>query len=148
VDASVFVNAFNPHEQASSPADDHRMVYYMVMIKTNVADAKARLSEYLDRAIAGERIVICRHNTPIVELRAIEDAPTTPRPIGPLPGRPAVHVPTSFFEPLPDRELDAWEGRLPPARGVGPSRSAARATATPASSGVQGHTRRRRGRRQ
>jgi len=39
------------------------------MIKTNVAEIKARLSEYLDRALAGERIVICRHNKPVAELR-------------------------------------------------------------------------------
>lgn len=82
----------------------------MVMIRVNVFDIKARLSEYLDRAAAGERILICRHNKPVAELRAVEEARTDPRPIGPLPGRPGFDVPASFFEALDDEELDLWDG--------------------------------------
>ena len=82
----------------------------MVMIKTNVAEAKAKLSEYLDRALAGERVVICRHNAPVAELRPIGATRDEPRPIGPLPGRPSFDVPPAFFEPLADEELDRWEG--------------------------------------
>ena len=92
------------------------MVNNMVMIKVNSAEAKAKLSEYLDRALAGERIVICRHNEPVVELRPIAAMHDGPRPLGPLPGRPTFEVPSSFFEPLPDDELDAWEGVTSPAR--------------------------------
>ena len=80
------------------------------MSKVNVFEVKAKLSEYLDRAARGERIVIYRHSTPVAELRAIEDARTEPRPIGPLPGRPTFEVPPSFFEPLPDGELNLWDG--------------------------------------
>jgi prevent-host-death family protein len=80
------------------------------MIKTNVAEIKARLSEYLDRALAGERIVICRHNKPVAELRPFAEVRVEPRPIGPLPGRPAFEVSPSFFDPLPDEELGLWEG--------------------------------------
>lgn len=86
------------------------MVKNMVMVKVNVFEVKARLSEYLDRAARGERIVVCRHNKPVAELRAIEPARTEPRPTGPLPGRPRFEVPSSFFEPLPEEELVAWEG--------------------------------------
>ena len=82
----------------------------MVMSKVNVFEVKAKLSEYLDRAMRGERIVICRHNTPIAELRAIEEVRTEPRPIGPLPGRPTFEIPPSFFDPLPQEELDLWDG--------------------------------------
>ena len=82
----------------------------MVMFKTNVAEVKARLSEFLDRAARGERIVICRHNKPVAELRPVEDTRTEPRPIGPLPGRPAFEVPPSFFEPMPEDEIELWEG--------------------------------------
>ena len=82
----------------------------MVMLKANVFELKAKLSEYLDRAARGERIVICRHNTPVAELRAIEEARTEPRPIGPLPGRPTFEIPGSFFEPMSSDELDLWEG--------------------------------------
>lgn len=86
------------------------MVKNIVMIKVNSAEAKAKLSEYLDRALAGERIVICRHNEPVVELRAIESTRVEPRPLGPLPGQPTFEIPPTFFEPLPDDELDLWEG--------------------------------------
>lgn len=80
------------------------------MIKVNVFEVKAKLSEYLNRAAAGERIVICRHNRPVAELRAIEEARTEPRPIGPLPGRPTFDIPPGFFEPLGGEELELWEG--------------------------------------
>ena len=82
----------------------------MVMFKVNVFEVKAKLSEYLDRAARGERIVICRHNRPVAELRAIEEARTEPRPIGPLPGRPTFDIPPAFFKPLGDEELELWEG--------------------------------------
>ena len=81
----------------------------MVMSKVNIFEMKAKLSEYLDRATRGERIVICRHNKPVAELRAIEEVRTDPRPIGPLPGRPTFEVPASFFDPLPQEELDLWD---------------------------------------
>jgi prevent-host-death family protein len=89
------------------------MVNNIVMIKANIFQIKARLSEYLERATLGERIVICRHNKPVAELRAVDEARTEPRPIGPLPGRPAFAVPPSFFEPLPSDEVDLWEGVAP-----------------------------------
>jgi prevent-host-death family protein len=42
----------------------------MVMFRVNVFEVKARLSEYLDRAARGERIVVCRHNKPVAERTA------------------------------------------------------------------------------
>jgi len=86
------------------------MVYNIVMSKVNVFEVKAKLSEYLDRAARGERIVICRHNKPVAELRAIEDPRTEPRPMGPLPGRPTFEIPALFFEELSRDELDRWDG--------------------------------------
>jgi prevent-host-death family protein len=82
----------------------------MTTVKVNVAEIKSKLSEYLERALAGERIVICRHNAPIVELRPIASGSVEPRPIGPVAGRPTFEVPPSFFEPLSEEDLDAWEG--------------------------------------
>ena len=80
------------------------------MIKVNIFEIKAKLSEYLDRAARGDRILIYRHNKQVAELRGVEESPTEPRPIGPLPGRPVFKVPASFFESLPNAELDLWEG--------------------------------------
>ena len=80
----------------------------MTMIRANVHEIKARLSEYLDRAESGETIVVCRRNVPIAEIRAIATAPTKPRPIGIAPG---LKVRKSFFDPLPDDLIGAFEGR-------------------------------------
>ena len=103
---------------------DLLLVKNIVMIKTNVAEIKARLSEYLDRVLAGERIVICRHNKPIAELRPFAEVRAEPRPIGPLPGRPAFEISPSFFDPLPDEELARWEGGEVPATVAGAGRVA------------------------
>jgi len=84
----------------------------MVMILASIVDVKAKLSEYLERAARGERILICRHNKPVAELRPVDDVRMEPRPIGPLPGRPTFEIPPSFFEPLPDEDLEQWENVL------------------------------------
>lgn len=82
----------------------------MVMLMVNIHDAKAKLSEYLDAVARGERVLICKHNRPVAELRPIADMRTTPRPIGGVRG---IFVPPSFFDPLPDEMLDAFDGGLP-----------------------------------
>lgn len=41
----------------------------------SVADAKNRLSELIDRALRGEGIIVTRHGTPVVELRALRPPP-------------------------------------------------------------------------
>ena len=77
------------------------------MIKVNLADAKARLSQYLDSVERGETVILCRRNVPIAEIRPLPQPPTEPRPIG---TNPDFVVPDSFFEPLPEDLLDAFEG--------------------------------------
>jgi antitoxin (DNA-binding transcriptional repressor) of toxin-antitoxin stability system len=87
------------------------MTNNMTMIKLNVHEAKARLSEYLDRLERGDEdvVVICRRNQPIAELRALPQRRTTRRPI--VRKDPRFTMPASFFEPLPDSILDDFEGR-------------------------------------
>ena len=82
------------------------MVQYMVMTKVNVAEVKERLSSYLDRVQQGETVIICRRNVPIAELRPIAHAPRVQRPIGIDRG---MKVPDSFFEPLPEVVIEAFE---------------------------------------
>ena len=84
------------------------MVTIMVMLKVNVAQAKAKLSAYLASAAGGETVVICRHNVPVAELRAIPQAAGKPRPVGLAKGR--FRVPPRFFEPLPDDIVAAFRG--------------------------------------
>jgi prevent-host-death family protein len=76
------------------------------MIVINIHEAKAKLSEYLDAVAKGERVVICKRNHPVAELRAVEQKRTDPRPIG--GGPHAFAVPDSFFEPMPDDWLDEF----------------------------------------
>ena len=45
------------------------------MSRHSVVQAKNQLSELIDRALAGEDVVITRHGTPVVELKAIRPAP-------------------------------------------------------------------------
>jgi len=83
------------------------------MIVINIHEAKAKLSEYLDKVAAGERVLICKRNQPVAELRAVERKRTTPRTLG---GATGIVVPPSFFEPMPDDWLDAfYDGPVFPA---------------------------------
>ena len=76
------------------------------MTKANVFEVKAHLSEYLERVERGERVIICRRNTPIAELWPIEAARVEPRPIGGAKGQ--FVVPASFFDPLPDDVIESF----------------------------------------
>lgn len=69
----------------------------------NVHQAKARLSELLERAVRGEDIVIAKHGKALVRLMRVEDR--APR----CPGIAKGTLTDAFFEPLPDEELEAWE---------------------------------------
>lgn len=81
------------------------------MIQANLHDAKTNLSEYIERLQKGERVVLCKRNTPIAEIIAIPERQTTPRPIG--LAKEILTVPDSFFEDLPEGELALFEGELP-----------------------------------
>jgi len=78
------------------------------MKKVNLYEAKAHLSALVDRVAGGETVVICRRNVPAAELRPVPKPRRTRRPIGLVP---RFTVPPSFFEPLPEDLLAAFEGR-------------------------------------
>ena len=79
------------------------------MIKVNIHDAKTHLSEYLDRLAKGETIILCKRNTPIAEIRPLPPTRQTKRPIGLAKNK--LKIPKSFFKPLPDELVDAFEGK-------------------------------------
>ncbi|MDN5753789.1 MAG: type II toxin-antitoxin system Phd/YefM family antitoxin [Nitrosospira sp.] len=79
------------------------------MITLNLHQAKTHLSACIAQVEAGETVVICKRNKPVAEIRAIPQPSEQPRPIGLLKGR--FSVPDSFFEPLPDEVIAAFEGR-------------------------------------
>ena len=68
----------------------------------NVHEAKTHLSKLLERVKAGEEIVLAKGGEPYAKLVPFE---RKLREFGFVEG----HVPESFFEPLSDDELGAWE---------------------------------------
>jgi prevent-host-death family protein len=67
--------------------------------------AKTNLSRLVERARAGEEVIIAKGQIPVVRLVSIAAAEPQRR-FGALRGR--ARVTEAFFEPLPAAELDAW----------------------------------------
>ena len=74
----------------------------------NIHQAKAHLSAILQRVQQGEEFILTKAGKPIARLAAVE--PPSKRQSGLLKGA----VPDSFFEPLPEEELRAWESQRIP----------------------------------
>jgi prevent-host-death family protein len=68
--------------------------------------AKTHLSRLVERAEAGEDVVIARGATPVVRLTPVK-AKRPKRQFGAMRGR--ARVTRAFFEPLPPDELARWE---------------------------------------
>jgi len=82
-----------------------------MMINLNINEAKAHLSTYLARAAKGEKIVICKRNKPVAEIRPIKSTAKGKRPIGLAAMEyPSLTIDKAFFEPLPTEVLDAFTG--------------------------------------
>jgi len=73
------------------------------METVNVHQAKTHLSRLLERAHAGEELIIAKNGKPYARLGPLEKPP--PRQPGLLAGK----VGEAFFDPLPEAELGAWE---------------------------------------
>jgi len=71
----------------------------------SVHEAKTNLSRLLERACAGEEIIIARGKIPVARLVPIESL-VPRRQFGAMKGR--ARVTGAFFEPLPDDELAVW----------------------------------------
>ncbi len=77
-----------------------------VRIVVDLHAAETQLPMLIERAMAGEDIVIARDSEPVVRLVALKNL-TSQRRSGALKGE--LIVPDEFFDPLPADELDAWE---------------------------------------
>ncbi len=77
--------------------------------QVNLYDAKTQLSRLVERAAAGEEIVIAKGGRPLARLVPLARR-TAPRELGFLAGR--VHVGADFDAPLPD-DLAAAFGLTP-----------------------------------
>ena len=75
------------------------------MASISVYQARAELSRLIERALAGEEIVITRRGQPTVRLLPVEQ-PQPRRKPGALKGK--LTLPESFFDPLPEDIIDAF----------------------------------------
>ena len=73
------------------------------MIIVNVHEAKTHFSRLIRRAHAGEEIIVAKAGKPMARLVPLEERKER------VPGRYAGSVPESFYEGLPESELEAWE---------------------------------------
>jgi len=79
------------------------------MVQATIFEAKTNLSSLVKRAQKGEVVVITagRKKTPVARLVAVKAAEK--KRLGVLE-TPGFVLPQTFFEPLPEEELRAWEG--------------------------------------
>src|SRR5262249_51496493 len=76
-------------------------------VQVNIAEAKAKLSSLLDRALAGEEIVIARAGKPLARLAPVESM--TRRKPGAWRGLKISRE--ALLEPMDPEDLDAAEGK-------------------------------------
>lgn len=69
------------------------------MARYNIAQAKAKLSELVDKALAGEEVIIARANKPLLKLVPYHDRS---RKLKPGSARGQIWMSDDFDEPLED----------------------------------------------
>jgi antitoxin (DNA-binding transcriptional repressor) of toxin-antitoxin stability system len=79
-----------------------------VVKRVNIHDVKTNLSRYLAELAPGETLTICNRNRPVAELRTLRKKALGKPRIGAAKGQ--FVVPDSFFDPLPDEILKAFNG--------------------------------------
>ena len=92
----------------------------MATTRLDMHEARAHLSEHIARLKPGDRIILCRRNHPVAEIRPLEEPVDEPRPVG--LGKGLAEIPDSFFDPLPEEMLDLFEGLFAQAAEPGATR--------------------------
>jgi prevent-host-death family protein len=100
--------------------------YYIVAMKVNIFEAKARLSELVEAARSGQPVTICRRNTPVAHLVGVGEARSVSRPVGKARGQ--FVVPPAFFDALPAAFVETF---YPAIDGTSGSTTAADGPAAP-----------------
>ena len=77
----------------------------VVVMTMNLYEAKTQLSSLVDKAAAGEEIVIAKNGTPMAKLVAFKPARRKP---GRLKGK--IWISPDFDAPMTEEELASWEG--------------------------------------
>jgi prevent-host-death family protein len=78
------------------------------MIQVNIHQAKTELSKLVERAEAGDEIIIARAGRPVARLVPLGRA-RRHRPLGLLDGK--FQIPDDWNAPLPDSIMRTFEGR-------------------------------------
>jgi prevent-host-death family protein len=78
------------------------------MAVVNIHEAKTHLSRLVDEVSAGKELVIAKAGKPLARLVPIKPPKPVRKP-GFLKGK--IRISSDFDEPLPDKVLDAFEGR-------------------------------------
>ncbi len=78
------------------------------METVSIYEAKTRFSQLVDKAAAGEDVIVSRHGKPIVRITRLAEARPRVR-FGVLAGQ--VRVDDDFDAPLQDEALAGFEGR-------------------------------------
>lgn len=77
----------------------------------NMHEAKTHFSKLVERALAGEDIIVAKAGKPCIRLVPIPDAPLPPRTPGRLKGQLADIPDALWFAPFySDEELDGFDG--------------------------------------
>jgi len=84
----------------------------MLMAATfNMHEAKTHFSKLVERALAGEDIIVAKAGKPSIRLVPVIDAPLPPRTPGRFKGQLGDIPDSVWFDPFyTDAELDAFEG--------------------------------------
>ena len=59
----------------------------MTIVRVNIHQIKAQLSKYIEMVQAGERVVVCKRNIPVAEIRPLAKESERPAPVLGLGGR-------------------------------------------------------------
>ncbi|GHS98691.1 antitoxin [Synergistales bacterium] len=71
-------------------------------LTVNIQDAKTNFSKLLASVALGDEVIIANRGTPVARIEPF--VKTTKRQLGFVKGV----LPESFFDPLPEEELNAW----------------------------------------
>lgn len=75
------------------------------MIQANIHEAKTQLSQLVEQAMLGKKVIIAKRNKPLVELKPLKKK-VGKRVLGQAKGK--IELTDAFFEPLPDDLLEAF----------------------------------------
>jgi prevent-host-death family protein len=78
------------------------------MEAVNIYDAKTRFSQLVDKAAAGEDVIVSRNGKPLVRITRLDNARRRIQ-FGLLEGK--VIIAPDFDSPLPDELIAGFEGR-------------------------------------